>query len=223
MSFDLHHGDCLEVMAGLPDASVDAVITDPPFGIGFKYGDAAEEINTPEAYGRWLAEWLAECKRVAKPGAFFAVWMAGPYLRHAWEWFGDEVKMFAACKNFVQIRKAAQVTQAFDPVAVWYEPGEMLRPDARVNRNWFVSNTTPQSYDPLAKGHPCPRPLDLCRHFAANFTKPGAVILDPFMGSGTTGKAALLEGRQFIGIERDDKYFAIASERIAAAHEAKAA
>ena len=65
--------------------------------------------------------------------------------------------------------------------------------------------------------HPTVKPTDLMRCLCRLVTQPGGVVLDPFMGSGSTGKAALLEGFQFIGIERDEEYMKIAESRIAAA------
>ena len=64
--------------------------------------------------------------------------------------------------------------------------------------------------------HPTVKPTDLMRYLCRLVTPPGGVVLDPFMGSGSTGKAALLEGFDFIGIERDPAYFAIAQERVQA-------
>lgn len=63
--------------------------------------------------------------------------------------------------------------------------------------------------------HPTEKPRKLMAEIIADFTAPGQIILDPFMGSGTTGVAAVRMGRQFIGIERDPKYFELACERIA--------
>ena len=65
--------------------------------------------------------------------------------------------------------------------------------------------------------HPTVKPTDLMRWLCRLVTPPGGVILDPFMGSGSTGKAALLEGFKFIGCEREDEYVPIAQARIAAA------
>jgi adenine-specific DNA-methyltransferase len=62
--------------------------------------------------------------------------------------------------------------------------------------------------------HPCEKPLDMMRHIIASSTKPGAVVLDCFMGSGSTGDAALSLERKFIGIEMDDGYFAKACQRL---------
>ena len=67
---------------------------------------------------------------------------------------------------------------------------------------------------PRKNVHPTVKPTDLMRYLCRLVTPPGGVVLDPFTGSGTTGKAALLEGFQFIGIEREQEYIEIASARI---------
>jgi site-specific DNA-methyltransferase (adenine-specific) len=67
--------------------------------------------------------------------------------------------------------------------------------------------------------HPTVKPTDLMRYLCRLVTQPNGVVLDPFMGSGSTGKAAMIEGFQFIGIERDESYFEIARSRIEAASE----
>jgi site-specific DNA-methyltransferase (adenine-specific) len=75
---------------------------------------------------------------------------------------------------------------------------------------------------PAAQGknhHPTVKPTDLMRYLCRLVTPPGGVVLDPFTGSGSTGKAAILEGFRFIGIEREPEYVAIAEARIAAAQE----
>jgi site-specific DNA-methyltransferase (adenine-specific) len=71
---------------------------------------------------------------------------------------------------------------------------------------------------PYPGKHPCEKPQELLRHIIRTSTRPGAVILDSFMGKGATGKAAAAEGRDFIGIEREPAYFNDAERRIAAAH-----
>jgi site-specific DNA-methyltransferase (adenine-specific) len=66
----------------------------------------------------------------------------------------------------------------------------------------------------IERQHPCPRPLDSVEQITQNFTIEDAKILDPFMGSGTTGLAAKNLGRAFVGIESNEKYFNIATERL---------
>ena len=87
----------------------------------------------------------------------------------------------------------------------------------------MVSNTSGQhmtrrdeGYEvkPRANNHPTVKPTDLMRYLCRLVTQPGGTVLDPFMGSGSTGKAAMLEGFDFIGIEMNSEYFAIAKARI---------
>lgn len=68
-------------------------------------------------------------------------------------------------------------------------------------------------------GHPAPFPEQLANDHIISWSNPGDIVFDPFMGSGTTGKMALLNGRNFIGIELDKEYFAIAENRIRQANE----
>jgi site-specific DNA-methyltransferase (adenine-specific) len=70
---------------------------------------------------------------------------------------------------------------------------------------------------PARNNHPTVKPTDLMRYLCRLVTPPGGTVLDPFMGSGSTGKAAILEGFRFIGVEREAEYFEIAKARIAAA------
>jgi len=81
-------------------------------------------------------------------------------------------------------------------------------------RDWHIADLT--TWDGYTRGHPCPRPLSQVRYFCDSI--PARSILDPFMGSGTTGVAALMAGKSFIGIERDPVYFERARRRIEAAH-----
>ena len=67
---------------------------------------------------------------------------------------------------------------------------------------------------PTAEQHPTEKPVSLAAYFIALHSKEGDVVLDPFMGSGAFGEAAVLAGRKFTGIEIDPKYFAIAKQRI---------
>jgi DNA modification methylase len=217
---DLRLGDCLDVMRSMSDGCVDAVVMDPPFGIGFDYSGTKEVASTPDEYWAWLGPHYAEALRCLKPGGFIAVWQAALNFRHFWEWFGTDIRIYAACKNFVQIRKTP-INYAFDPVVMRYKAGDIPRRPAKPKRSvdFFVANTAAVVSDKtrIEKGHPCPRPLDQVREIVSNFTIPGGVILDPFMGSGTGALACLETGRSFIGIENHEPYFAIAERRIAAA------
>lgn len=208
----LHLGDCLEVLKGLADGSVDAVVTDPPFGIGFKY---ATHDDTPKGYGEWIWSVMRECERLCKPGSPLFVWQAMLNVRRFAEWFPRDFRLFAAAKNFVQMRKKSVMQHAFDPVIVWWTDGVKWTA-GETNRDFHVADTASMVSRPndLARQHPCPRPLDQVGHVVGQWVKPGGIVLDPFMGSGTTGVACVQTERNFIGIEIDPTYYAIAKKRI---------
>jgi len=216
MTIELICGDCLEVMRGMPENSVDAVITDPPFGINFKY---SQHNDTPEGYGEWLWQCIETAEKKCKQGSPLFVWQAMPNVRKFAEWFPRDWRIFAACKNFVQMRPGCPMQYSHDPVVVWWKPGDIWS-GGTLSRDYHVANTSPSSRKKIgdyAVGHPCPRPLSQVQHIIEQWARPGGVVLDPFMGSGTTGIACVKTGRSFIGIEIDKGYFEIAQKRIAEA------
>jgi DNA modification methylase len=209
-------GDALTELQKLDDGTFDAVITDPPFGIGFLYGDKKEKYSHPIEYWEWLSPIYFQINRVLKPGGFIAIWQSQKYLRHSWEWFGDDIHIYSACKNFVQLRKTT-INFGFDPVIFRYKMGTPLRPiKPKRNLDFFVSNTAAivSNKYRIERGHPCPRPFDVVNEIVSNFVLPGGKILDPFMGSGTTGLAAKKNGMDFMGIEINQDYFLISKKRI---------
>ena len=91
-------GDCLKLMAELPDGCVDGVITDPPYGIGFKY-DSHDD--TPDGYGEFIWSVCKNAEHHCSPGAPIFVWQTMLNVRKFSEWFPREYRIFAAAKNFV--------------------------------------------------------------------------------------------------------------------------
>lgn len=209
----LYCADCLDVLREMPESSVAAVVTDPPYGIGFKY---ESHDDSAEGYGLWLWSILEQCERCCLPGAPLFVWQAMPNCRSFSEWFPRDYRLFAACKNFVQIRSCA-MQFAYDPVIVWWTEGKRWSAGT-LSRDFHVANTNPatrkKGTPDYVKAHPCPRPLAQIEHIVEQWVKPESVCLDPFMGSGTTGVACIKLNRAFIGIEINRKYFDIAVGRI---------
>jgi site-specific DNA-methyltransferase (adenine-specific) len=210
----LYLGDCLEILPTL--GKVDAVVTDPPYGIGFKY---ASHDDTPEGYGAWLWSVLDAAESKCRAGGPVFVWQAMLNIRHFTEWFPRKWRIFAAAKNFVQMRPTA-MQFSYDPVVVWWVDGEKPWALGTASKDFHLANTAPiiATPDNIERGHPCPRPLDQMRHVVEQWVKPGDLVLDPFMGSGTTGVACAKLGRRFIGIEIEPRYFDIACKRIEQAY-----
>jgi hypothetical protein len=190
---------------------VDCVVADPPYGIGFKY---ESHDDSPDGYGEWLWGIMEQTESLCGEGAPIFVFQAMANIRKFHKWFPREWRIFAACKNFVQMRPIA-MQYAYDPVVVWWKEGERYS-KGTANRDYFIANTAPvvANTKNIERQHPCPRPLDQMKHIIEQWCAPRSTILDPFMGSGTTGVACARLGRKFIGIEIEERYFKIACERI---------
>ncbi len=230
----LYHGDCLDVMATLPDASVDMILCDLP------YGTTACKWDTVIPFEPLWAQY----RRIAKRNAAIVLTASQPFttaliasnyadFRYCWVWNK------AKAANFPQVKRAP--LKVHEDVAVFgggYTP-QMVEGSFRQKGGYSVTREAAVSAGAPAKHnntyypksildfsiasntdsglHPTQKPVALMEYMIRTYTQPGQVVLDNCMGSGTTGVACANTGREFIGIEQDDKYFAIASERIAAA------
>lgn len=226
-------GEAFAVLSTLPEAHVDAVVTDPPYSSGgMVRGDRMQDVHTKyvttgsesghelpgfsgdtrdqRAYLRWCSLWLAECLRVAKPGAVCAVftdWRQLPTTTDAlqcggWVWRGI-VPWHKPNGRHFQGRFANNCEYV-----VWGTAGP--RPlDALPNAlgGFFQANT------PRDRVHIAQKPLEVMREIV-KICPPGGLVLDPFAGAGTTGIAAVLEGRRFLGIEITEYYAREAQARI---------
>lgn len=207
----LYLGDCAEI--ALPPA--DALVTDPPFGVNFKY---ASHDDTPDGYIEWLWPLIERAEGILPAGAPVFVWQSGTNIRKFAEWFPRDWRLFVAAKNFVQMRPTP-MQWSWDPIICWWTPGAKPWAAGTRSRDFTICSTAPVVASPknIEKGHPCPRSLDLLDLIVTQWVRPGGTVLDLFMGSGTAGVAAVRNGRAFVGVEKDPGYFDIACRRIAAA------
>jgi site-specific DNA-methyltransferase (adenine-specific) len=195
---ELHLGDCLEVMRGMPDKSVDAVITDPPYGINFKY---ASYEDTEDAWYELMNKALPEMRRIAK----MVVLPSCAIKRLPWWYANHKPDWLIAWYKGSPGHLSAIGFNDWEPLIVYGKPFKQMH-DYFQTRCGFDNN-----------GHPCPKPVEWAKWLCTRVADENMTILDPFMGSGTTGVACVQTGRNFIGIEIDPTYFAIAERRIAEA------
>jgi len=193
----LYLGDCLEVMPTL--GKVDAVVTDPPYGLNINY---ASFEDTPEAVQALASLWLPAARQISKrvcftPGIGSDRFYPAP--DHIACWF-MEAGGYRCSWGFGMWQPI--LCYGKDP---YLAKGKGARPDV-IRTNHFGLN---EDFD-----HPCPKPIAVWVKFIARFSLVAETVLDPFMGSGTTGVACVKLGRRFIGIELDEGYFDIACKRI---------
>lgn len=188
----LYLGDCREILPTLP--KVDAVVTDPPYGVGFQYESFDD---SPEGHRSRAADWLASMRLTSDKVLVFC----GVGNVHNWEkpdWIACWHKPFSVSHSLFGANN-------WEPVLAYGKMGRNER-----QSDWF--DGTYENLGPI--GHPCPKPIGAMKGALQIATKVGDLVADPFMGSGTTGVAAVKLGRKFIGIEIEPKYFDIACRRI---------
>lgn len=229
----LYLGDCLKVLPTLPQ--IDAVITDPPYSSGgMVRGDRTQKTSLK------YAQTDGETCRIEFSGdnrdqRAFLAWST--------MWLGDlhsKASEGSVCMVFTDWRQLPTVTDAIQCGGwVWRNLVTWWKPGVRMQRGRFSSSDeyvvyasrgvpgegekSPQNvlqYQPVVgieKDHIAEKPVELMKSLVG-VTRPGASICDPFMGSGTTGVAAIQMGRKFIGCEIDPYHFEVACKRIEEAH-----
>jgi site-specific DNA-methyltransferase (adenine-specific) len=201
----LYHADCRDALPEIEQGN--ALVTDPPYGIGWTRGTWNDSPDQYPDLIRWLVN---ESSRVIPLGWSF-VFQAMLNIAHFHEWFPDGWRIFAACKNFAQIRPTG-VWHSWDPVVFWHNGPNSGPNSGHVNRDYHVGNVAGTFRQRNA--HPCPRPQDTMRHIICLAAPEKGAVVDPFAGSGTTLVAALETGRRAIGIEIEEKYCEIAAKRL---------
>lgn len=232
----LFHGDCLTVLPTLPDGIDDAVCADPPYQVTWNPWDAVIPFDD-----MWRELWRV-CRgpvvlTAKQPFSSALVMSQVQHFKHEWIWEKNKATGHLNAKKMpMQAHEVAlvfgrgvvpyypQMTEGHRPMNAYTQTsngqnyggtkrpsggGSTMRYPRSVQRFDVVNNDDP------SKIHPTQKPVALFEYLIETYTKPGATVLDFCMGSGTTGVAAKATGRKFIGIEKDDGYFAAARERLA--------
>lgn len=225
-------GDCLEKMKDIPDGSVDAVIADPPYGTTKCKWDSVIPFEP-----MW-----EQLKRVTKKNGAIALFASQPFtsalimsnpkmFKYEWVWN----KITARGHLVAKIRPMAQHENivVFGTGRITYNPQMVKRSKPEKSKEYKRSDIVGGSSRGFSKtythwypktiqtfkvdkrvGHPTQKPVALIEYLIKTYTNVGETVLDPFMGSGTTGVACQNLNRQFIGIELDETYFELAKRRI---------
>ena len=215
-TWELHHGDCLEVMRGIPSESVDAVITDPPYGIDYQSAWRTDKKNWKPKIAndrKPFIWWLYDAFRITKDGGCllcFCRWDVQEVFRLAIECAGFQVKSQIIWDR--EVHGMGDLKGEFAPQhdVIWFAVKGRFNFSGK--RPSTVVHSQRISGDKLV--HPNEKPLDLMKQLICGVTAPDAKVLDCFVGSGSTGVSCALVGRKFVGIERDEAYYNIARNRL---------
>ncbi len=234
VDYGIAHGDCLEIMAEIPDSSVDMILADLPYGTTACKWDSVIPFEP-----LW-----AHYKRISKKNAAIVLTASQPFtsalgvsniseLKYSWVWEKSAATGHLNAKRMPM--KLHEDILVFSRGPHSYFP-QGLVPHGKITRrgnngsnfgdsgreNFQEWTNYPRTIlrfpsDPRPV-HPTQKPVALMEYLIRTYTNEGEVVLDNTMGSGTTGVACANTGRKFIGIEMDEKFFGIAKNRIEEAY-----
>lgn len=227
----LYRGDALSILRELPGESVDAVLTDPPYssggvhqaarqadpakkyqGTGTKrtYPPMLGDFKDQRSFTMWATLWLGECLRLAKPGALclvFSDWRQLPVMTDAvqaagWSWKGIVVwHKPSARPHLGSFRRDAEFVI------------HAVKGQAKTHTRQCFPGVFKHAVNASRKVHLTGKPVALVKDLLA-VSQPGGMVLDPFLGGGTTALACLETGRRFTGVELSPEYAALSTARI---------
>lgn len=233
--------DCLEYLKTLGTDSVDLVLTDPPYFIGFDGGKGWDsQWKNEDEYLVWCADWTAECVRVLKPNRMLIVWgtlKTETFIKYklqtsadarltpqneiiwSYNWGGRAKNNFARKHEYAWCwSKGKEFLFNDDDVRVERKLSKNIRTGQAYEKGtiptciWEKNNHT-TSKD-FCGWHPTTKNLEVLERLIRAYTDPGDTVLDIFMGSGSTAIAAERCDRKYVGCERDEEYYTKSLARI---------
>lgn len=234
---ELWHGDCLELMKNIPDGSVDLVLTDPPYGTTACKWDSVIPFEPMwEQLNRIIKPNGAICLFGSEP---FSSALRMSNIKHfKYDWIWEKTKASGHLNAKIMPLKAHETISVFSKGKCVYYP-QGLKPVSKIQKKKDTKTTTGNGYSSYGKQnktttqsiggyprsvlkfskpsktlHPTQKPVALLEYLIRTYTNEGETVLDFTMGSGSTGVACVNTNRRFIGIELDEGYFNIATQRI---------
>jgi len=224
-------GDCLEIMRSLDNESIDLVFTDPPYNVSRKnkiYREyrSGKRKDISFDFGEWdydfqIEPFLQESKRVLKNNGSVIVWTSEKLFGKYYEWFEKnmypkQLLVWVKTNPLPQFRLVGY--RRATELMYW----ALKKKHTKNNENFLFLKQKEMNnvfYAPIVGGnerteHPTQKPLSISQEIIKRHCREDGIVLDPFMGSGTTCLAAKNLKRNFIGIEIDPKYYEIARNRI---------
>jgi len=204
----LYCADCMDILPQLPEGCVDLCWTDPPYNVGKDYGTYKDDMPEEE-YRNWCKKWM----------------------RRIWEASNEQIVLFAPTKHklffwWLLGERAKEIQLTYSPAGAikWGYQNQfssllaLKRPVKMIPNVWHNCQSTGLGYFFKEKHyeHPGYTSEDICKRVVDGFSLTGNIILDPFMGTGSTAVVCRKMGRKWIGCEIDEKWCRIAVSRIQA-------
>ena len=235
-------GDCLELLKKIPDNSIDMTFADPPFNLKKKYNGYKDSLEFKE-YIEWCDEWIGEMVRITKPtGSIFVhnipKWLSyyvkllneHANFKHWIAWYAPTSPMGKSLQpahyGVLFYVKDSKKTKIYEIRM----PHERERKSNYLRKDYGGKKAGLHPFGPLISDvwtdihrikhnkyrdeHPCQLPVPLLERLILMITDEGDIVLDPFVGTGTTAVAAKKLGRKYIGFDLDDEYKRISENNL---------
>jgi DNA modification methylase len=238
---EIIYGDCIEILKIFPNNSFDLIFADPPYNLQLPQNrkllreNGTEVIPVNDEYDNFTENWIKECQRILKPtgtiwimGMYHNIFRVGKIMQDLGLWFLNDViwVKIDAMPNF----NGRRFTNNHETL-IWavknkncknytfnneflkrLNSGEQMK-----DTDWVfkICNDSERLRDENGiKLHPTQKPLKLVQHILLSASKKGDLVLDPFLGSGTTAVVAKALGRNWVGIEKEKEYVDLANNRL---------
>ena len=237
--------DALHGIARLPDASIDLLLADPPYGLGKDYGNDSDKLDA-EAYLTWMTEWVDLALPKLKPNGslyIFLTWRYSPEIfvmlkqrmtmmnEIVWDRrvpsMGGSTRKYSSVHDTIGFFvKARDYYFDLDAIRIPYDEATKKARSRKIfeGAKWLELGFNPKDVWSVSRlhrehaereDHPTQKPLEIIERMIKASCPPGGVVLDPFMGSGTTAVAAKRCGRDYVGFELNPDYCAMIEKRLA--------
>lgn len=218
----IYLADCYEAIKQIPDKSIDLIVTDPPYELSVGHGSGAFGVKKKLHYEQFVSlsnginyAILDEFVRVLKKINLY-IWCSKKQIDAIKRYFVTDRNCYyeLICWHKPNVVPACNNKYMSDTEYCLFfrEKGVKLYGTAETKATFYVQPIN--MVDKKRFQHPTIKPLNIIQNLIINSSKPGDIVLDPFVGSGTTAVAARNLGRQYIGFEINEKYYKIATNRL---------
>lgn len=223
----IYLGDSFELMKQIPDKSIDLIYTDPPYlhqqhnknsSNGFftkKIVKTNTELNDAELSSLDNCDWCKEAVRIMKNINIY-IWCSRYQIPMYFDYFLKELGCSFCILAWLKTNPVPSFSNGYSndkEICLYFRKNGYCKP-----KDMFSSKTywlQPINLEDKAKfGHPTIKPLNIVKQMIENSTQEGDLVFDPFLGSGTTAVAAYRMNRKYLGIEKNEKFYNIALQRI---------
>lgn len=226
-------GDATKELARLPAMSIDLIIADPPYNLGKNYGNNID-LKDRTAYHAFTCEWLTEAVRILKPGGSLFCFMGVKFIARLYVMLEEELGLTPQGWITWHYTQGMGRKRGFSPRhedILWFSKGDGATfnlDDVRVPQKYYRKRNNMAGANPgdvwqfshvhycaaERRPHPTQKPEALLERIIKAASNPGDLVLDPFLGSGTTARVAQVLNRSSMGIEINPDYIDMAKARI---------